>query len=46
MLDAHMLEKALYEVEYELNNRPDRLHISLCGIRDLLADVAEEGERV
>ena len=32
MLAAYMLEKALYELLYELNNRPDWLHIPLAGI--------------
>ncbi|MGZ5475698.1 MAG: maltose alpha-D-glucosyltransferase [Thermoanaerobaculia bacterium] len=36
LLDAHLLEKALYEVVYELNNRPDWLRIPLHGVLDLL----------
>ena len=32
MLAAYLLEKALYELLYELNNRPDWLHIPLAGI--------------
>ena len=31
-----MLEKALYELDYELNNRPDWVRIPLRGIFDLL----------
>jgi trehalose synthase-fused probable maltokinase len=37
LLDMHLLEKALYELEYELNNRPDWLLIPLRGIVDLVA---------
>jgi maltose alpha-D-glucosyltransferase/alpha-amylase len=32
LLDAYILEKALYELLYELNNRPAWLHIPLSGI--------------
>jgi maltose alpha-D-glucosyltransferase/alpha-amylase len=37
LLDAFLLEKAIYEVSYELNNRPDWVRIPLRGIRELLA---------
>ena len=37
LLDAYLLEKALYEVVYELNNRPDWVHIPLRGVLSLLA---------
>ncbi len=36
MLDACLLEKALYELQYELNNRPDWVRIPLAGILALL----------
>jgi maltose alpha-D-glucosyltransferase/alpha-amylase len=36
LLDTFVLEKALYEVDYELNHRPDWLAIPLQGILDLL----------
>ena len=36
LLDALLLEKALYEVTYELNNRPDWVAVPLTGILDLL----------
>jgi len=32
LLDAFVLEKALYELQYELNNRPTWVHIPLAGI--------------
>ncbi len=35
MLDAFLLEKGLYELLYELNNRPSWLHIPLTGILTL-----------
>jgi len=36
LLDAFVLEKAVYEVAYELNNRPDWVRIPLTGILQLL----------
>ncbi|MEA2239296.1 MAG: maltose alpha-D-glucosyltransferase / alpha-amylase [Thermoanaerobaculia bacterium] len=36
LLDVHLLEKALYEITYELNNRPDWVHIPLRGVLELL----------
>jgi maltose alpha-D-glucosyltransferase/alpha-amylase len=36
LLDAYLLEKALYEIQYELNNRPDWVSIPLRGAIDLL----------
>ena len=36
LLDAHLLEKALYEIAYELNNRPDWVRIPLRGVLALL----------
>ena len=35
MLDAYLLEKALYELLYELNNRPAWVRIPLAGILSL-----------
>ena len=37
MLCAFMLDKALYELEYELNHRPDWVLIPLMGVRNLVA---------
>ncbi|HEX9161010.1 MAG TPA: maltose alpha-D-glucosyltransferase [Thermoanaerobaculia bacterium] len=37
LLDAHLLEKALYEVAYELNNRPEWVRIPLRGLLDLIS---------
>jgi maltose alpha-D-glucosyltransferase / alpha-amylase len=35
-LDAYMIDKALYELSYELNNRPTWVHVPMAGILDLL----------
>ncbi|HEX2164955.1 MAG TPA: maltose alpha-D-glucosyltransferase [Thermoanaerobaculia bacterium] len=36
LLEVFLLEKAIYELRYELNNRPDWVAIPLAGILDLL----------
>jgi maltose alpha-D-glucosyltransferase/alpha-amylase len=36
LLDLFLLDKALYELSYELNNRPDWVRIPLRGILALL----------
>jgi maltose alpha-D-glucosyltransferase/alpha-amylase len=36
LLDAHLLEKAVYEIGYELNNRPDWVRIPVRGVLDIL----------
>jgi trehalose synthase-fused probable maltokinase len=38
LLRVHLLEKALYELSYELNNRPDWVRIPLAGIISLLKE--------
>jgi maltose alpha-D-glucosyltransferase/alpha-amylase len=43
MLDALVLEKAIYELGYELNNRPDWVGIPLQGILDLVGVRVEHG---
>ena len=42
LLDAHLLEKALYEISYELNNRPEWVSIPLRGVRDILEMTASK----
>jgi maltose alpha-D-glucosyltransferase/alpha-amylase len=37
LLDAFLLDKALYEVGYELNNRPDWVKVPIQGLLQLLA---------
>ena len=36
LLNIYLLDKAIYELAYELNNRPDWVWIPLKGIRQLL----------
>jgi len=43
LLDAFVLEKAIYELGYELNNRPDWIGIPLRGILDLVGVRVEHG---
>jgi trehalose synthase-fused probable maltokinase len=38
LLRIHLLEKALYELNYELNNRPDWVRIPLAGVVNLLKE--------
>jgi len=38
MLDAYILEKAIYEVAYELNNRPEWVSMPIHAITQLIAD--------
>jgi maltose alpha-D-glucosyltransferase/alpha-amylase len=37
LLDAYLLEKAVYELGYELNNRPEWVKVPLQGVMQLLA---------
>src|SRR5487761_1732455 len=36
ILDAYLLEKSIYELSYELNNRPDWVAIPIKGIKSIL----------
>jgi maltose alpha-D-glucosyltransferase/alpha-amylase len=42
LVDAYLLEKAVYEVGYELNNRPDWVKVPLQGILQLMELSIEE----
>jgi maltose alpha-D-glucosyltransferase/alpha-amylase len=39
LLNLFLLEKAIYEVAYELNNRPRWVGIPLAGMRQILVDI-------
>jgi maltose alpha-D-glucosyltransferase/alpha-amylase len=39
MLDVFLLEKVFYELQYELNNRPDWIDIPLAGIVEILGRI-------
>ena len=43
LLEIHLLEKALYEIGYELNNRPDWIAIPLRGIKFALGPEKARG---
>jgi maltose alpha-D-glucosyltransferase/alpha-amylase len=43
LLDACLLEKAIYELRYELNNRPDWVYLPLAALVDLLGDTGSAG---
>jgi maltose alpha-D-glucosyltransferase/alpha-amylase len=36
LLTVYLLEKAVYELGYELNNRPEWVHLPLQGIEQLM----------
>jgi maltose alpha-D-glucosyltransferase/alpha-amylase len=38
LLEIFLLDKAVYELNYELNNRPDWVHIPIRGITDLMSN--------
>ena len=39
LMDTFLLEKAIYELGYELNNRPDRVLIPIRGIKHIMRDL-------
>ncbi|MCG6188883.1 maltose alpha-D-glucosyltransferase [Maribellus maritimus] len=41
LLSVYTIEKAIYEADYEFNNRPDWLHIPLNGLKKILNDLVE-----
>ena len=45
LLTVLLLEKALYELRYELNNRPDWIDLPLRGLVDLMAGASLSGKR-
>jgi maltose alpha-D-glucosyltransferase/alpha-amylase len=38
LLDAYLLDKAIYEIGYEMNNRPDWIMIPLRGVQQILGN--------
>jgi maltose alpha-D-glucosyltransferase/alpha-amylase len=45
LLDFYLLDKCLYELDYEFNNRPDWVSIPLFGLAGLLDHTQHGGER-
>ena len=43
LLETSLLEKAVYELTYELNNRPTWVSVALMGIADLVGDGSSTG---
>jgi maltose alpha-D-glucosyltransferase/alpha-amylase len=43
MLDAYRLDKAMYEIRYELDNRPGWLRIPLKGVLDMMSNISLRG---
>jgi maltose alpha-D-glucosyltransferase/alpha-amylase len=43
LLRLHLLAKALYEINYEANNRPDWIETPVRGVLAILDQAAEEG---
>jgi maltose alpha-D-glucosyltransferase/alpha-amylase len=43
LLEAYMLDKALYEVSYELRSRPDWVHVPLRGVLQIASSRVGEG---
>jgi maltose alpha-D-glucosyltransferase / alpha-amylase len=43
-LRLHLLAKALYEIDYEANNRPDWIETPIRGVLSILGAGAPDGE--
>ncbi|HVC24165.1 MAG TPA: maltose alpha-D-glucosyltransferase [Acidimicrobiales bacterium] len=43
-LRAHLVDKALYELRYEIGSRPEWVHLPLYGLRFVLDDPGERGQ--
>jgi maltose alpha-D-glucosyltransferase/alpha-amylase len=39
LLDLYLLQKAIYELNYELNNRPDWVDVPMRGILDIMRPI-------
>ncbi|MFW5753513.1 MAG: maltose alpha-D-glucosyltransferase [Marinilabiliaceae bacterium] len=44
LLSVYTIEKAVYEADYELNNRPDWLHIPLNGLKKILDNLTAKNK--
>ncbi len=42
LMAIYTIEKAVYELDYEVNNRPDWLHIPLFGLKMIMEDLIEK----
>ena len=42
LLDVYVIEKAVYELDYEFNNRPDWLHVPLSGLKMIIDRLAKQ----
>jgi maltose alpha-D-glucosyltransferase/alpha-amylase len=45
LLQVFLLEKAVYELGYELNNRPDWVMIPIKGIKSIMGKVLNNNEQ-
>ena len=45
LLAVYTIEKAIYELDYEFNNRPDWIHIPLSGLKMIINQLAEKENR-
>lgn len=44
LLEAFLLEKAIYEMNYEINNRPEKVTIPIRGIAQILKDIGKDND--